>query len=56
LGKAANHAVHTIDWFNAVKWCNAPSEMEELTPAYYLDTSFSNVCREAGAAHLPTTS
>jgi hypothetical protein len=27
-GKAADHPVHTINWYDAVKWCNARSEME----------------------------
>jgi formylglycine-generating enzyme required for sulfatase activity len=34
-GKAANHPVQTIDWYDAVKWCNARSEKENRTPAYY---------------------
>ncbi len=36
-GKADNHPVHTIDWYDCLKWCNARSEMEGLTPAYYTD-------------------
>jgi formylglycine-generating enzyme len=34
-GKAPNHPVQTVDWYDAVKWCNARSEMERLTPCYY---------------------
>ena len=30
----ANHPVHTINWYGAVKWCNARSEMENRTPCY----------------------
>ena len=33
-GKAANHPVHTISWFDMVKWCNARSQKEGLTPVY----------------------
>jgi formylglycine-generating enzyme required for sulfatase activity/predicted Ser/Thr protein kinase len=33
-GKAANHPVHSIDWYDVVKWCNARSEMEGLKPCY----------------------
>ena len=40
-GKAANHPVQTIDWYDAVKWCNARSEMEGRTPAYYTDAGLS---------------
>jgi formylglycine-generating enzyme required for sulfatase activity len=40
LGKAANHPVHTVDWYDALKWCNARSQMESigalpLTPCYF---------------------
>jgi sulfatase modifying factor 1 len=33
-GKANNHPVHTISWFDMVKWCNARSQKEGLTPVY----------------------
>lgn len=33
-GKAANHPVHTISWFDMVKWCNARSQKDGLTPVY----------------------
>jgi len=33
-GKAANHPVHSINWYDAVKWCNARSEREGR-PAVY---------------------
>lgn len=33
-GKAADHPVHSVGWFDAVKWCNARSEREGLTPVY----------------------
>ena len=32
-----NHPVYDIDWNEMVKWCNARSEMEGLTPCYYLN-------------------
>ena len=34
LGKAANHPVHSVTWFDCVKWCNARSEQAGLTPCY----------------------
>lgn len=34
VGRSANHPVVYINWFDAVKWCNARSEMEGLTPCY----------------------
>jgi formylglycine-generating enzyme required for sulfatase activity len=33
-GKAANHPVQTVTWWDVVKWCNARSEKEGLTPVY----------------------
>jgi len=33
-GKATNHPVHSVDWFDAIAWCNARSEREGLTPCY----------------------
>jgi formylglycine-generating enzyme required for sulfatase activity len=48
-GKAANHPVQTIDWFDSVKWCNARSEMEGRTPAYYTDPAQTMVYRSGHA-------
>jgi formylglycine-generating enzyme required for sulfatase activity len=44
-GKAANHPVQTIDWYDSVKWCNARSEMEGRTPAYYTSAAQITVYR-----------
>jgi formylglycine-generating enzyme required for sulfatase activity len=33
-GKSTNHPVQTIPWYYIVKWCNARSEMDGLTPCY----------------------
>jgi len=33
-GKASNHPVQTVSWWDVVKWCNARSEKEGLTPVY----------------------
>ena len=38
-GKAPNHPVETVNWYDAVKWCNARSEKEGLTPCYYTSTN-----------------
>jgi formylglycine-generating enzyme required for sulfatase activity len=40
-GKASTHPVQTIDWWDCVKWCNARSEKEGKTPAYYTDAGLS---------------
>lgn len=36
-GCGNNHPVHSVSWYDAVKWCNAKSEMEGLTPAYRVE-------------------
>jgi formylglycine-generating enzyme required for sulfatase activity len=33
-GCADNHPVHSVSWYDVVKWCNAKSEMEGLIPVY----------------------
>ena len=43
LGKAANNPVETVDWYDAVIWCNARSEMEGRTPCYYTDSTLTAV-------------
>jgi formylglycine-generating enzyme len=38
-GAAASHPVHSVSWYDVVKWLNARSEKEGRTPVYYTDTS-----------------
>ncbi len=42
-GKAANHPVQQVNWYDAVKWCNARSEMEGLTPCYHTNDSHTGM-------------
>jgi formylglycine-generating enzyme required for sulfatase activity len=44
-GKGATHPVHTVNWYDCVKWCNARSEREGRTPVYYADAGFATVYR-----------
>lgn len=44
-GKASNYPAHTMTWYEAVKWCNARSEKEGRTPAYYTSASQTVVYR-----------
>ncbi len=44
-GKAANHPVQSISWYDAVKWCNARSEQEGRVPAYYTSAAQTAVYR-----------
>jgi sulfatase modifying factor 1 len=43
LGKAANHPVQTVNWFDCVKWCNARSQQAGRTPVYFTDAGFTVV-------------
>jgi formylglycine-generating enzyme required for sulfatase activity len=42
-GKAANHPVQTVDWYDVVKWCNARSQQAGKTPVYYTDAGMTQV-------------
>ena len=61
-GKSADHPVHSISWYDIVKWCNARSEKEGLKPCYRVDGSIFRtgeesevVCDfEANGYRLPT--
>ena len=43
MGKAPDHPVQTVSWFDSVKWCNARSIQSGLTPVYYTDANLSRV-------------
>ena len=45
IGKAADHPVCRVNWYEVVKWCNAKSEMDGLTPCYYTDEAQPTVFR-----------
>ena len=42
-GKAANHPVQNVEWYDAVKWSNARSQQAGLTPVYYTDAGMTQV-------------
>jgi sulfatase modifying factor 1 len=44
-GKTNNHPVVILSWSQCVKWCNARSEKEGRTPAYYTTSTKSTVYR-----------
>ena len=44
-GKATNHPAQSMTWYDAVKWCNARSEQQGRTPAYYTDAGQTLVYR-----------
>ncbi|MBI3987106.1 MAG: SUMF1/EgtB/PvdO family nonheme iron enzyme [Lentisphaerae bacterium] len=41
----SNHPVVNVSWYDCVKWCNARSEKEGLSPFYYADASQLNIYR-----------
>jgi sulfatase modifying factor 1 len=43
LGKAANHPVQTVDWYDCVKWSNARAQQAGSTPVYYTDAGLTQV-------------
>ena len=44
-GKAPDHPVQRVTWYGAVKWCNARSDKEGLTPCYCTDAAKTTVYR-----------
>jgi formylglycine-generating enzyme required for sulfatase activity len=42
-GKAADHPVQSVNWFDAVKWCNARSQQAGLPPVYYQNAGLTQV-------------
>ena len=52
--KGANHPVHSITWYDVVKWCNARSEKEGLAPCYYTDAA-QTVIYKTGSVDISNT-
>jgi formylglycine-generating enzyme required for sulfatase activity len=48
-GKGDTHPVHTVSWYDVVKWCNAKSERAGLTPVYYTNEAQTLVYRTGNA-------
>jgi formylglycine-generating enzyme required for sulfatase activity/protocatechuate 3,4-dioxygenase beta subunit len=42
-GKANDHPVHSISWHDALKWCNARSQMEGHKPVYYTNNAQTTI-------------
>lgn len=49
-GKGTNHPVHSVSWYDALKWCNARSEMEGMAPCYTLTGAVFRTGQEASVA------
>ncbi|GAF98047.1 unnamed protein product, partial [marine sediment metagenome] len=44
-GDSPTNPVTTVNWYSCVKWANARSEMEGLTPCYYMNSETTQVYR-----------
>jgi formylglycine-generating enzyme required for sulfatase activity len=61
-GSADAHPVRNVSWYDAVKWSNAKSQMEGLTPVYQIsgavyktgDTTLPTISGTANGYRLPT--
>ena len=42
-GKASDHPVLGVSWYMMVKWCNARSQKEGLTPVYYTNDAQTTI-------------
>ena len=51
-GEGANFPVENVDWYDAVKWCNARSQQAGLTPVYYTDAGFTQVFTTGETANI----
>jgi formylglycine-generating enzyme required for sulfatase activity len=45
-----NYPVQTVNWFDAVRWCNARSQMASLAPVYYTDAGLTQVYKTGDVA------
>jgi formylglycine-generating enzyme required for sulfatase activity len=50
LGESPNHPVHSVNWYDCLKWCNARSQQAGRTPVYYTDAGFTQVYTTGDAA------
>jgi formylglycine-generating enzyme required for sulfatase activity len=41
----SNHPVTKVNWYDVIKWCNARSEKEGLTPVYYTRSAQDTIYR-----------
>jgi formylglycine-generating enzyme required for sulfatase activity len=49
-GKGTNHPVQGINWYDCVKWCNARSQRDGLTPVYYTDVHCTQIYKSGQVA------
>jgi formylglycine-generating enzyme len=52
--RGPSYPVHSVNWYDMVKWCNARSEKDGLVPAYYTSASQATIYR-TGRANTDNT-
>ena len=45
IAEGPEHPVHSVNWYDCVKWANALSERDGHTPCYYTDNNCTQVYR-----------
>lgn len=46
LAQGPTHPVHDVSWYDCIKWCNARSQKEGRTPAYYTTLTLLKVYKK----------
>ena len=54
-GKAGNHPAQTVSWFDVIKWCNARSEKDGLSPVYSVNGAFMRIGETEPTANWAAT-
>ena len=55
-GKGTDQPIQDINWYDCVKWANARSERDSLTPCYYTSSTTTTVYRTGEINPLPNGS
>ena len=42
-GKGQSHPVHSVNWYDCLKWCNARSQRAGMEAVYYVDAAYAQV-------------
>ena len=54
-GKGSTHPVHMVNWYDAVKWCNARSQRERLDPVYTYKSGGLKKIYKTGHVDIPNS-
>lgn len=50
---SSERPIRDVTWFDAVRWCNARSEMDGLKPVYYIDIELTNIYKAGESIPYP---